>query len=125
MPRKPPKKSPAKARKSPGPMLISGMKQLRGRTDEFNKENWCGQCGQKLVNGGCGPTHAIKMLEFAKKHLLPTPTDSHTGDEGRLLSAIAKECRDFKRLCPAAIGRAFAGDILKMIETPTAKGGRR
>jgi len=128
MPRKPPKKSPAKARKSPGPELIRGMKQLRDRIDEFNKENWCGQCGQKLVTGGCGPTHAIKMLEFAKKHLLPTV--SPTRDEGRKLEEVRKYCERIsanKGSDDYVVGcRGVARGVLAILNsTPTAKGGKK
>lgn len=65
-------------------------------------------------------TSSGSLIRGAK--IVPTPTDSHTGDEGRKLEAVRKLCEHHKDTGYGA--KLLARCILKLL-TPTAKGGRR
>lgn len=124
MPRKPPKKSPAKR-----------MKPFKA---------WCivhktlGTPDRDVCDGGntLWPTR-FSLLQCVGDDYrparvivteLPTPTDSHARDEGRKLRKVKRYCEELKSSFDGTIGArdnpscVIARDILKMIDTPTARG---
>jgi len=111
-----PKKSQAKARMIPQNAYCAVHKLHNTRSSPIyrDKENVC-------VDRSCERLARVVITE------LPTPTDSHTGDEGRKLEEIRKLANRVHDAGPV-MGPAFgmALDILDILNsTPTAKGGRK
>jgi hypothetical protein len=72
-------------------------------------------------------TSSGSLIRGAK--IVPTPTDSHTGDEGRTIEEIRKLAVRWRDKSTGLVLHAAGEDILRILNqkatTPTAKGGRK